>query len=155
MVGNTPTGDEGAVQSASGYGVEAAPGEVDPVTGVPLEDLMVSAATVGSRYVPSTEVDSDPEEVAEVDLPARGKPVMMGFHKIDFESDTEVSELSKGLAAAILSKAKELGMKTGTRTEGPATTITRIGGVAIPAEHGNSREDADAYLAQRARESGE
>jgi hypothetical protein len=117
--------------------------------------LMVSAATAGTLDSPSTEDESAPEEVAEVDLPERGKPVMMGFHKINFESDREVSELSKGIAAAIVSKAKELGMKTGTRTEGPATTITRLGGVAIPPEHGNSQADADAYLAQRARESGQ
>jgi hypothetical protein len=129
---------------------------VDPATGTPIKDLLVGAATVGSRSVdPPTEDESDPEEVAEVDLPRRGTPDMMGFHKIAFENDEEISELSKAIAAAIVSRNAKLGIKPGTRTTGPVSTITHIGGVAIPEEHGNSREDADAYLAQRARESGE
>ncbi|RKZ96513.1 MAG: hypothetical protein DRQ40_00765 [Gammaproteobacteria bacterium] len=135
--------------------MEASPGEVDPTTGVPIEDLMVSAATVGTLYDPATDDPSQPEEVADVDLQERGTPVMMGQHKVNFDSDKEVSELGKGIAAAILNKARKLGMEpSGKRTEGSATTIVSIGGVAIPEEHGNSREDADSYLENRARESG-
>ena len=44
-----------------------------------------------------------------------------------------------------------MGYEPGTRTEGRALTITHIGGVAIPPEHGNSREDADAWLQKQAR----
>jgi hypothetical protein len=91
------------------------------------------------------------DNVNRCTLASRPEPIMMGLHKIDFSDDEAVDELSHGLAAAIVSKIRKMGYEPGTRTGGPATTITHIGGVAIPPEHSNSREDADAWLAKQAR----
>lgn len=75
---------------------------------------------------------------------------MMGFHQVNFASAKEVNELSAGIGAAISNKMQQMGRKPGTRSKGQGTRITHIGGVAIPREHGTSREAAEAWLRKNA-----
>ena len=124
---------------------------MDPATGTPIKDLMVSAAAAGDLFVPGSEDPSQPDEVADADPEQRPDPVMMGFHQVNFNSDKEVQELSAGIGAAVVGMMERQGVKPGTRTEGQVTTITHIGGVAIPREHGTSREAADRWLQKQAR----
>lgn len=85
------------------------------------------------------------DDVERFRLASRREPIMMGVHRIDCSDDEAVDELSHGLAAAIANKMQKMGRKPGTRDKGQGTRITHIGGVAIPAKHGTSREAAEAW----------
>jgi len=83
---------------------------------------------------------------------SRHEPIMMGFHRIDFNDDEAVEEAAPELAAAIVNNVRELGTRpTGKKPDGPAIQIMSIGGVAVPRKHRGSHEEAEAWLADRTR----
>lgn len=86
---------------------------MDPVTGVPLQDLMVSVMRVGVDES-SESVDSgysDPDEVPDADPVGRPEAFIAGFHKIDFNDDDAIDDMVAGIVEEYKAAAEARGLK--------------------------------------------
>jgi hypothetical protein len=108
---------EGDIPDVGGAGVgDAAEIEVDPATGVPLEDLMLSMAHIGTSVADPDNDQSNPNEVPDADPVDRGgAPVIAGFHKIDFNDDDAIDEMVSGIGDAYEAAVKAAGLKMAPR----------------------------------------
>jgi hypothetical protein len=104
MVGRSTEGDEADASGTTGEGLGEAV-EVDPVTGVPLEDMMLTMAHLPSGVEGPDSGLEDFEDVPDADSQSRSVPVVAGLIKIDFNDDDAVQKMLKEVGdnyAAIL-----------------------------------------------------
>ena len=92
MVGRSTEGDEADASGVSGEGLGDAV-EVDPVTGVPLEDMMLTMAHIPSGVEGPDSGLEDFEDVPDADTQSRSAPVFSGLIKIDFSDDDAVKKM--------------------------------------------------------------